>query len=212
MGRRRRPCPRRLPLAASAQQAFARGPVNLRAGPGGQLSAGGHARRRGSRLRGDGLHQPATAGATWCCRTACAAGSMRRSLDYAYQERRVPLATYGAVIGVPSVTFAIGSYWSNYYRDRPWYDQPRWWGGRPPPPPAPAGAPRRRRCRAGVRIRGRAMRRIRRASVRRRRRASVPPSPPGSGRRHARLAPAARCASTARLPDRRPAAGGRAAG
>lgn len=63
------------------------------------------------------------------------------SLDYAYEEQHVPLATYGAVIGVPIVTFAIGSYWGDYYRDRPWYNQPRWWGGRPPPPPMPGWRP-----------------------------------------------------------------------
>jgi uncharacterized protein YraI len=59
-----------------------------------------------------------------------------RNLDYAYQDQRVPLATYGAVIGVPIVAFAIGSYWADYYRDRPWYGDRRWWGNRPPPPMA----------------------------------------------------------------------------
>jgi hypothetical protein len=63
------------------------------------------------------------------------------SLDYAYQQQRVPLGSYAAVIGVPIVAFSLGAYWSNYYRDRPWYGQPGWWGGHPPPPPVPGWRP-----------------------------------------------------------------------
>ena len=121
-----------LPLAAAAQQAFTRGTVNLRAGPSGDYPLV-------ARLAPG---QPVdvigcTAGYGWCDVVLPDGGSgwvWSRSLDYAYQERRVPLATYGAVIGVPIVTFVIGSYWANYYRDRPWYGDRRWWGSRPPPP------------------------------------------------------------------------------
>jgi uncharacterized protein YraI len=128
-----------LPVAASAQQAFARGPLNLRAGPAGdyplvaQLAPGQSLQVLGC-----------TSGYGWC--DVVLPDGLRgwvysAGLDYAYQEQRVPLATYGAVIGVPIVTFSIGNYWSNYYRDRPWYGQPRWWGGRPPPPPVPGWRP-----------------------------------------------------------------------
>ncbi|MFX1765043.1 peptide-binding protein [Paraburkholderia sp. A1RI-2L] len=84
-------------------------------------------------------------------------------LSYPYQGAYVPLTGYGAVIGLPIVTFSVGAYWGSFYRDRPWYgDRDRWehapppergrppepqrfhggppdGGGRPPPPP-PGGA------------------------------------------------------------------------
>ncbi|HKT98479.1 MAG TPA: SH3 domain-containing protein, partial [Paraburkholderia sp.] len=60
-------------------------------------------------------------------------------LAYPYQGARVPLMNYGATIGLPIVTFSLGTYWGNYYRDRPWYgNQSRWYrhpGPRPGPPP-----------------------------------------------------------------------------
>ncbi|RZL95624.1 MAG: ligand-binding protein SH3, partial [Variovorax sp.] len=139
-----------LPVAAAAQQAFAHDPLNLRAGPSGEYPVV-------ARL---GPGQPlqvlgCTRGYGWCdvvLPDGLRGWVFARGLDYAYEDRRVPLATYGSVIGVPIVTFAIGSYWSNYYRDRPWYREPRWWGDyrppppvpgwRPPPPPAPNWRPR----------------------------------------------------------------------
>jgi uncharacterized protein YraI len=66
------------------------------------------------------------------------------NLIYPYQNSGVPVLQYGATIGLPIVTFALGSYWGSYYRGRPFYrDQPRWDGWarqhrpsfRPPPPP-----------------------------------------------------------------------------
>jgi len=128
-----------LPLAAAAQDAFTRGAVNLRAGPSSSyplvatLAPGQSVQVMGC-----------TSGYGWCdvvLPDGLRGWAYAGSLDYAYQEQRVPLAGYGAVIGVPIVTFAIGSYWNNYYRDRPWYNQPRWWGGRPPPPPVPGWRP-----------------------------------------------------------------------
>ncbi len=123
-----------LPVAASAQQAFARGALNLRAGPSGdyplvaRLAPGQPVDVMGC-----------TSGYGWC--DVVLPDGLRGwvyapNLDYAYEDRRVPLATYGAVIGVPIVSFVIGNYWSSYYRDRPWYGDRRWWRGRPPPPVA----------------------------------------------------------------------------
>ncbi|MGJ7509150.1 SH3 domain-containing protein [Variovorax sp. GT1P44] len=128
-----------LPLAATAQQAFTRGAVNLRAGPGDNYPL------VATLAPGQSLQvMGCTSGYGWCdvvLPDGLRGWSYAASLDYAYQDQRVPLATYGAVIGVPLVTFAIGSYWGSYYRDRPWYNQPRWWGGRPPPPPGPGWRP-----------------------------------------------------------------------
>ncbi|WP_086921776.1 SH3 domain-containing protein [Variovorax sp. JS1663] len=133
-----------LPLAASAQQAFSRGTVNLRAGPSGDYPLV-------ARL---GPGQPfevlgCTRGYSWCdvvLPDGLRGWLFAASIDYAYEDRRVPLASYGAMIGVPIVGFAIGNYWGDHYRDRSWYGEQRWWHGRPPPPPVagwrPVPAPR----------------------------------------------------------------------
>lgn len=55
------------------------------------------------------------------------------SLVYPYQSGRVPILGYGAVIGLPIITFSIGSYWDRYYRGRPWYRNRSYWANRPPP-------------------------------------------------------------------------------
>jgi uncharacterized protein YraI len=123
-----------LPVAAAAQEAVARSTANLRAGPSGDYPVV-------ARL---GPGQPfevlgCTSGYRWCdvvlpdgLRGWVHAGA----IDYVYEDRRLPLATYGATIGVPIVGFTIGNYWADHYRDRPWYREPRWWHGRPPPPVA----------------------------------------------------------------------------
>ncbi|WP_454902014.1 SH3 domain-containing protein [Variovorax gossypii] len=123
-----------LPLSAAAQQAFTRGAVNLRAGPSGDYPLVARL-APGQPLEVVGC----TSGYGWCDVVLPDGGRgwvWARNLDYAYQDQRVPLATYGAVIGVPIIGFAIGSYWGNYYRDRSWYGDRRWWGGMPPPPVA----------------------------------------------------------------------------
>lgn len=37
-----------------------------------------------------------------------------------------PVARVAPVVGLPVVSFSIGPYWSTYYRNQPWYDDPRW--------------------------------------------------------------------------------------
>ncbi|WP_323049812.1 SH3 domain-containing protein [Caballeronia mineralivorans] len=55
------------------------------------------------------------------------------NLSYPYQGNNVPILTYGMVIGLPIVTFSIGSYWDRYYRGRPWYNDRSRWESHPPP-------------------------------------------------------------------------------
>jgi len=126
-----------LPIAAAAQQAFTRGSPSLRAGPAGNYPLVARL-APGQPLQVIGC----TRGYSWCdvvlpdgLRGWVAASR----LDYAYADTRVPILTYGATIGIPIVTFVIGDYWGNYYRDRPWYGERRWWGGYAPPPPMMPG-------------------------------------------------------------------------
>ncbi|MDR0479118.1 MAG: SH3 domain-containing protein [Burkholderiaceae bacterium] len=132
-----------MPLAAAAQQAVVSAGGNLRAGPDrtyplvAQLAPGTPATVMGC-----------VSSYSWC--DVVVPGGVRGwlsggRLGYAYQGVPVPLLSIGAMIGVPIITFSLDSYWGNYYRDRPWYSQPRWWGGRRPPsmdgwrrPPPPA--------------------------------------------------------------------------
>ncbi|WP_322062087.1 SH3 domain-containing protein [Paraburkholderia sp. J63] len=62
-------------------------------------------------------------------------------LSYPYQGAYVPLAGYGAAIGLPIVAFSVGAYWGSFYRDRPWYGDRERWAHVPPPgrgrPPEP---------------------------------------------------------------------------
>ena len=49
-----------------------------------------------------------------------------RSLQFAYEGRRVGVLEYGPTIGLPLIGFSLG-YWDSYYRNRPFYrDRPRW--------------------------------------------------------------------------------------
>ena len=68
------------------------------------------------------------------------------NLSTFYQSSYVPLATYGAVIGIGVVAFAVDDYWGRYYVHRPWYvERHRWYApppfrGRPVPPPHDGGS------------------------------------------------------------------------
>lgn len=64
-------------------------------------------------------------------------------VQYAYQDQRVIVRDYGARIGIPIVTFVIGSYWGSYYSNRPFYRHRGYWYHRPiyRPPPRPIVRP-----------------------------------------------------------------------
>ena len=44
-------------------------------------------------------------------------------LELAYEGRNVYLYDYGPRLGIPIISFSLGSYWGNHYRHYPWYDR-----------------------------------------------------------------------------------------
>lgn len=125
-----------VPSLAQAATGYVTGNVNLRAGPDAGyplialLPAGT-----------DVDVQGCTAGWEWCDVIAYnnrgwIAGNY---IQYDYRDRYVLLPSYGARIGIPIVSFVIGSYWNNHYRGRPFYKNRSYWYHRPyvrrPPPP-----------------------------------------------------------------------------
>ncbi|AUT59570.1 SH3 domain-containing protein [Paraburkholderia terrae] len=125
--------------AASAQsQAYTNQPVYLYAGPAqdypvvAQLPAGQPVAVYGC-----------VSGYTWCdVAIEQARGWVYGGyLTYPYQGSNVPIMTYGTAIGLPLITFSIGSYWDHYYRGRPWYGERGRWANHPPPPHRPPPPP-----------------------------------------------------------------------
>ncbi|MBN3767047.1 SH3 domain-containing protein, partial [Burkholderia sp. Ac-20365] len=125
--------------AASAQsQAYTNQPVYLYAGPAqdypvvAQLPAGQPVAVYGC-----------VSGYTWCdVAIAQARGWVYGGyLTYPYQGSNVPIMTYGTAIGLPLITFSIGTYWDRYYRGRPWYPNRAHWANHPPPPHRPPPPP-----------------------------------------------------------------------
>ncbi|RDS84968.1 ligand-binding protein SH3 [Dyella monticola] len=99
--------------------------------------------------------QGCTAGWEWC--DVIAAGNRGwvagPYIEYMYDNQPVIVTDYGPRIGIPIVTFAIGTYWGRYYGNRPFYrDRARWVarplpvrpfpGPRPPVRPYPPGGQR----------------------------------------------------------------------
>ena len=48
-------------------------------------------------------------------------------LQEQYGGQLVLVPDYGVQIGIPIVAFVFGTYWDNYYRNRPWYGQRERW-------------------------------------------------------------------------------------
>ena len=121
--------------SAAAQQAFTTRPVDLRAGPDrGYPQVAYIGPNRSVYVNGclDDYR--------WCDITA---GSNRgwaysRYIEYPYQNRRLPIYGNGQTLALPIVSFILGNYWNDNYRNRPFYNsQDNWnnWrpGNRPPP-------------------------------------------------------------------------------
>jgi uncharacterized protein YraI len=128
-----------LPLLAAAQDARTTRPLNLRAGPGSDYPVVVHY-GPGAPLSVQGC----TSGYGWC--DVIGPDGSRgwvyaTGVSYAYQSTYVPIITYGAVIGVPILSFVIGDYWGRYYAGRPWYGNRGRWEHRPPPLPGPGFRP-----------------------------------------------------------------------
>ncbi len=123
-----------LPLAASAQYAMTTAGVTVRAGPdstyppvaslapGTSVTVGG-----------------CIAAYTWC---DVYVGDVRgfvyaNYLTYPYQTYHVPIYAYGPALGLPVITFSVGTYWDQYYRGRPFYGRRAYWVAHPWHEPAP---------------------------------------------------------------------------
>lgn len=128
-----------IPAMAFAADGYTTGNVNMRAGPDPDypliLTLG-----TGTPVSIQGC----TTGWDWC---DVIAGGNRgwvagTYLQYSYNNQPVIVTEYGSQIGIPIVSFVIGTYWGRYYTGRPFYrDRSRWYSrpipSRPPPRPRP---------------------------------------------------------------------------
>ena len=131
------------PALASATDAYVTANVNLRAGPDIGYPTVDLVRA------GDGVNiYGCTDGWSWCDvdyrgERGWVAGTYLATYDDGYGDDR-PLTDYGEQIGIPIVSFVIGSYWNSYYSHRPFYrERERWYRQPPPhrPPPPPPSHP-----------------------------------------------------------------------
>jgi len=92
--------------------------LNVRAGPGTQYPAV-TVFRGGSRVNVIGC----TSGITWCDVSGQGVRGWvsARYLQFDHRGDRLIGPAYGAQVGLPIITFQIGSYWDNHYRGRSWY-------------------------------------------------------------------------------------------
>ncbi|MGG7519248.1 SH3 domain-containing protein [Allorhizobium undicola] len=122
------------PVAAEAAQAFATANVNLRAGPSTQYPPV-LVVPTGNRVEIFGC----LSSANWCDvgysgYRGWISGSY---LQTTYSQRRIYVdPDYYRPLGIPTVTFSVGSYWDRYYRGRDFYRERDRWRRAPPPPPA----------------------------------------------------------------------------
>jgi uncharacterized protein YraI len=130
-----------VPALTQAADGFVTGNVNLRAGP-----DSAYPRILTVPVGTPVNIQGCTAGWDWCDvitmgTRGWVAGTF---IQYQYQNQPVVVQEYGANIGIPIISFVIGTYWSNYYSNRPFYRQRNDWYRRPivsRPPPRPIHRP-----------------------------------------------------------------------
>lgn len=128
-----------LAASATAQQAYTTRQVNLRAGPD----------RAYPLVAYVGAGQPVYVNGCvddyrWCDITAGPhrGWAFARFLEFPYQNSRLSIYDNGSLLAIPIVSFILGSYWNDYYRDRPWYRHyNRWNDWRPGTPPPPGWRP-----------------------------------------------------------------------
>lgn len=117
-----------LPAIAEAATAFTTANVNMRSGPSTRYPAV-IVVPAGSRVDIRGC----MSSANWCDVSAAGyrgwvSGSY---LQTTYSQRRVYVGPqYYRPLGIPTVTFSVGRYWDDHYRNRPFYrDRDRWRDG-----------------------------------------------------------------------------------
>ncbi|SFS02156.1 Uncharacterized conserved protein YraI [Dyella sp. OK004] len=117
-------------VPAMAADGFVTGNVNLRAGPDTEYPI-----ITVVPLGTNVSIQGCTEGFAWCdVVTMGTRGWVSGGyIQYTYQDQRVVVQDYGARIGIPVISFVIGSYWGSYYQDRPFYRQRDYWYHRPWP-------------------------------------------------------------------------------
>ena len=123
-----------LVASAAAQQAYTTRQVNLRAGPDRGYPQVAYI-RAGQSVYVNGCINDYR----WCDITAGPnrGWAFSKYIEYPYQNRRLPIYGNGQMLALPIVSFILGSYWNDNYRNRPWYRQQNNWNnwrpGRPPP-------------------------------------------------------------------------------
>ncbi len=131
--------------AAAAERAYITSSVNLRTGPDAgyprivTLSSGENVQVFGC-----------VNDWSWCdVATRYERGWVSSSyLDYDDGGRRTRIYGNGPRLGLPILTFVLGTYWDAHYRDRSWYGQRSQWERQPPQRPRQNTAPRNANPRA----------------------------------------------------------------
>jgi uncharacterized protein YraI len=117
-----------VPAVAAAEVAVTTQGVNMRAGPDASYPQVAYL---GPGFRVD--VQGCVEGWQWC---DVIAGPNRGwvyagYLSYGYGNNPTVISYGGPTLGIPLISFSIGSYWDNYYRSRPfWRDRARWYNHR----------------------------------------------------------------------------------
>lgn len=111
-------------LAAGQQTAYVGQQMNLRAGPAVEYPIVA-VMQPGVQLTVYGC----TPGYQWCdvqLSDGLRGWAYAPYLSYPQYGRSIALPNAAVSIGIPILAFTLGSYWSDHYRDRSWYDHPRW--------------------------------------------------------------------------------------